>query len=129
MNRFFNIAKKVAEESPCQLKGRPWRHGAVLVKGGSVVSTGYNEIRRHSFASKFGYWSPEALHAELACVLGVDKSKTQGSKLYVVRIMGDGTLGMSKPCKHCQKALEYVGISRVYYSDKNGQMKRMKLGG
>lgn len=40
---FFNCASKLANESPL-----PYKHGAVLVKGGKILASGYNFWNFHA---------------------------------------------------------------------------------
>lgn len=46
-----------------------------------------------------------------------------GCDIYVIRLMRDGSLGMSKPCQTCLTMIQKMGIRRVYYSDANGDIK------
>jgi deoxycytidylate deaminase len=51
-------------------------------------------------------------HAEARLVKKLD----QGSVVYVVRILSNGTLANAKPCVNCQKVLRRRGIRRISYS-------------
>lgn len=112
--RFIDIAKKAALKSLFDRQ----RHGAVLVKGGSVIKIATNSGDYCSFGDKFRseQEGPASVHAELGCILGVDKSVTQGATVYVVRINNNGEFRLSKPCPMCEAAMRYVGIKKVYYS-------------
>jgi tRNA(Arg) A34 adenosine deaminase TadA len=114
IEKYFNHATQVATKSDY---GKI-RHGAVLVKGGSVISASCNKDKFSSFASKFrcSHTGPATVHAEIGCVHGVSRSKTSGSTLYVVRINRTGELRLSKPCPMCHEALKYCGIKKVVYS-------------
>lgn len=112
-NRFFRIAKKQAKKSQFP----KFRHGAVLVKGGSVISVSENKNQFCSFANRFvSHQGHGTIHAELGCVLGLDNSKTKDSVLYVVRLNNNNKLCMSRPCNMCQNVLRFVGIKKVFYS-------------
>ncbi len=81
--RFLEIAAKVADESTSP----DYRHGAVLVKGGSVISTSCNNPRLVNWANRFrshdcGHGTK---HAELGCLPGVGKKVRQNAQLYVPR--------------------------------------------
>jgi len=62
-SRYFKLAKKVAICS----QNTDYKHGAVLVKGGSVLNTCCNKNRLVSFASRFctEHDGTSTLHAEL----------------------------------------------------------------
>ena len=104
-------------------------HGAVLVKGGSVINASSNKDNSCSFGSRFR--DPDrgraTLHAELGCILNLDKSVTQGATIYVVRVGKRGDFKMSKPCPMCNGALKHVGIKKVFYTSDEGTLENYKL--
>ena len=115
--RYFNIARKTAL---CSAQ-TDYKHGAVLVKGGSVISTSCNKNRLVSFGSRFctEHDGIATLHAELGAILGLDRTVTEGATLYVARIGKDGGYRLSKPCSMCTAAMQHVGIKRVFWSIDN----------
>jgi tRNA(Arg) A34 adenosine deaminase TadA len=99
------------------------RHGAVLIKGGSLISRGYNKNSHCSFGGRFRNLfvkGEPTLHAELACVLGISRGKTSGATIYVVRLDKDDHLRMSKPCPMCMAALRFVGVNKVVFTTNDG---------
>ena len=112
--RYFDLAKRAAMESTY---GK-LRHGAVIVKGGSVVSFGFNKSNHCQFGQRFRHMDkgPATQHAEISAILGLPRSATQGADAYVVRINNDCDWRMSKPCPMCEQALRFVGIKRVFYT-------------
>ena len=110
---FLEIAEKISSRSDCRHK-----HGALLVSGGRIINSGHNRNKYCSFGQRFrGHGRGLAtVHAEISAVLGVDRSKTAGSDLFVAR---EGRK-LSKPCDMCIDVLRFVGISRVYYSMEDG---------
>jgi len=123
--RYIEFAKRVAEQSDY---GK-FRHGAVLVKGSSVRSISCNKHRHCSFGARFRKdgRGQATLHAELGAILGMERSTTQGSTVYVARINREGEARISKPCPMCEAAMRHVGVRRVYYTNKEGKIERMKL--
>jgi deoxycytidylate deaminase len=115
--RYFNLARKVAL---CSAQ-TDYKHGAVLVKGGSVINTSCNKNRLVSFGSRFctEHDGIATLHAELGAILGLDRTVTEGATLYVARIGKDGGYRLSKPCSMCSGAMQHVGIKRVFWSIDN----------
>ena len=124
--RYFELAGRISHQSDYGC----FHHGAILVKGGSIINVSSNKSSFCSFSARFR--SPNkgnaTLHAEIGTILGVDRSNTQGADVYVVRVNNGGKFRMSKPCSMCESAMKYCGISRVYYStsDEN-QFEMMKL--
>ena len=112
--RYFDLAKRAAMESSY---GK-LRHGAVIVKGGSVVSFGFNKSNHCQFGQRFRHMDkgPATQHAEISAILGLPRSATQGADVYVVRINNDCDWRMSKPCPMCEQALKFVGVKRVFYT-------------
>jgi len=101
----------------------------VLIKGGSVLNTATNKSNHCRFGARFRERGSgiATLHAELACILNLDRSITSGGTIYVVRVGKDGNYKMSKPCTMCEAALKHVGVSRVYYSTNDETLEIMKL--
>jgi len=113
-SRYFNIARKVAlcsEESPFQ-------HGAILVKGGSIINSSCNKQSFSSFGARFRTRQEgiATLHAELGAILGIDRNITEGATIYVCRVGKDNTYRLSKPCPMCTAAMLHVGIKRVFWT-------------
>ena len=57
-------------------------------------------------------------HAETHVLKKIPKDKRGKAKIYIMRIRKDGTLGLSKPCQHCEATLLEAGIKRknIWYS-------------
>ena len=112
--RYFDLAKRAAMESTY---GK-LRHGAVVVKGGSIVSFGFNKANHCQFGKRFRQTDKghATQHAEISAILGLPRSATQGADIYVVRINNDCDWRMSKPCPMCEQALKFVGARRVFYT-------------
>jgi len=114
IRRYMNLAKRVAYQSCFP----DYRHGAVLVKGGSVLNTAHNKSNFSSFGRRFrrAKNGKATVHAELGAILGLDRSITEGAVVYVARIGATGDFKLSKPCPMCHSAMKYVGVKRVVYT-------------
>lgn len=112
--RYLKLAMKVAKYSDSPV----YRHGAVLVKGGSVINLAANSQNTTSFGARFRHPDKGRAthHAEVASILGVPKSKTKGSILYVARINRKEEPMMSQPCPMCHDVLKHVGVKKVVYT-------------
>jgi deoxycytidylate deaminase len=109
---------------------------AVIVRGGSVLSVGYNKRTTNSFVDHFIEQSRgirdfcETTHSEMDAVLKARaKSDLRGSKIFVVRRKKDGSFGTARPCEICQKVLFSYGISRAIYSIDDRTYGVMKISG
>jgi tRNA(Arg) A34 adenosine deaminase TadA len=117
--RYLEIAEKIAKKS---IYGQ-FNHGAVLVKGGSIINTSFNKNKTSSFARKFRNVDRDGIatrHAELSCILNLNRSQTKGAVVYCVRIGRAGDLRISKPCSMCENALKFTGIKKIIYSTNDG---------
>ena len=123
--RFIDIAKKVAENSA----ETGYRPGAILVRGNSVLNASCNKNAYSRFGERFRRRDKgdATHHAELGCILGLDRSVTRGADVYVVRVGRSGNLLLSKPCDMCEAALRHVGVRRVYYSLNDGNFEFYRL--
>lgn len=110
---FLNLAQKAAGASECVQ-----RHGAVVVRGGSVLSIGVNKWRNDvALANDMmddGRSADVSVHAEIDALSRV--SNPAGATIYVARINKSGEPRLSKPCNRCAKALREAGITKVVYT-------------
>ena len=116
--RYVDIAKAVAGESTYP----SFRHGAVLVNGNAVINKSCNKYGYSRFAARFRRRDEgmATVHAELGSILNVDRAKTEGATVYVVRINNQGETLMSRPCNMCAAAMKHCGIKKVIYSTNEG---------
>ena len=105
------------------------KHGALLIKGGSVINASFNKDSYSSFGNRFRHQNcgRATHHAEIGCVLGIDRSKTEGATIYVVRINRSGDFRLSKPCSMCHEVLKYCGIKKVVYTVDENKIASYKL--
>ena len=124
--RHLDLAKKIAATS----NHNKSRHGAVLVRGGSILNFAKNSNRFTSFGQRFMSYDQDwhcTHHAEIGCILGVPKSVTKGSTIFVARVGKRGETRNSKPCHLCQAVLRHVGIKKAIYTTENDGYQCLKL--
>lgn len=97
------------------------RHAAAIVFKKKVLAIGKNQLKTHPMMLKHQTDEYKIyLHAEIDAIVktincyGSDILKR--SDLYVMRLTGGGNVGMSKPCKGCQSAIDAFGIKGVYWT-------------
>lgn len=118
VTNMFNICKKIAlaNTSPKKL----YNFGAVLVKGGSVISTGTNKPKTDpliDFLARQYKGVPQQCHSEIVALSGVQRHNIRGCSLYVARInVNDNSFRLAKPCSMCEAFLKQHKIRQVYYS-------------
>lgn len=116
VGRIMDLARRVAANSDAE----DFRHGAVLVRGHSVINVSFNKNSFCSFGSRFrqkeGMRGNATVHAEIGAILGVDRSITEGATVYVCRIGKCGGFKLSRPCAMCYQAMKFVGVRKVVWS-------------
>ncbi len=97
-------------------------HGAVVVKGGRVLGTGYNRSRNHpSIVSPEHIKTDCSIHAEESAIKDA-KYDVKGAILYVARVNRHGQDRDSKPCPRCLTLIKSSGIKRVIYTTNSGRV-------
>ena len=113
---FLSVARYFATKSTARNT-----HGAVVVKGGRVVGTGYNRNRNHPMIV-----SPEhiktncSIHAEESAIrdAGYD---VKNAVIYVARVSKNGEDRDSRPCPRCLDLINQSGIKRIVYTMQAGR--------
>ena len=111
---FLNIAKELASASKCVSK----QVGAVIVKDGRILSTGYNgtpagftnccDHWENEYTNEHHEWSKTyEIHAEMNAIIWAAREgiSIEGATIYV-------TL---EPCSECSKNVIASGIKRIVY--------------
>lgn len=107
------------------LKSRSkFRLGAVVVKRGRVISTGWNQMEKtHPLTLRYST-KPKillGLHAEIHAGLRAGL-KLPGSEVYVVRLYKDNSFATSKPCGMCENFLRAAQVRKVWFISFNGEL-------
>lgn len=91
-------------------------HGAVVVKGGRVLGTGFNRNRNHpKIVSPEHIKTDCSFHAEEIAIRESGEN-LKGAIIYVARVNRQGKDRDSKPCPRCISLIEEVGIKRIIYT-------------
>lgn len=108
---YLSVARYFASKS----KSRRM-HGAVVVKSGRVIGTGFNKDRNNPY-----YVSPEhikthcSVHAEVDAIRDANWN-VKGAVIYVARVNNNGMDRDSKPCIRCQSVIDEAQIKKVIYT-------------
>ena len=112
-----------------------FRLAATIVKAGKPIVTGFNSFQSNGFVDHYTakmrhIRNSHTTHAEMDAILKArNVTDLSGSKIYVVRIMKDGSFGMARPCCICEEILKNYGVQRAIYSigpNEYGVMKPQK---
>lgn len=106
----LNRARQVAKTSTCKTM-----HGAVIVKGGRVISVGVNSYRNHPLTVTTPS-SESSTHAEIAAMKACN-TDLRGCIIYIARVNRKGEDRMSMPCVECNKAIIKAGFKKIVYTN------------
>lgn len=104
----MNIAENFAELSHCERQ----KNGAVLVKDGRIISSGYNGTPSGSHnkcEDKNGNTKPNVIHAEINSILFCARNG--------VSSIGCDMFCTTSPCQTCATAIIQAGIENVYFKN------------
>ncbi len=110
-NYFMNIAKEVATRSTCDRK----HVGAIIVRGKTILSTGYNgSIRGLPHCDTVGHEMENGhcvrtIHAEANAIVQASRHgiRIENAEIYIT----------ASPCYNCFKMIANAGINRIYYGE------------
>lgn len=130
VERLLKVAHKATLSTPDTCK---FAVGAVIAMGSRVVSTGFNKQKTHPASpdrSEDGSHRMN-IHAEVDAICSLSreqKAKLNRCTIYVTRrrVQGNG-MGMSKPCPNCMKYLMQHGVKDVWYTNREGEPRYIRL--
>lgn len=121
--RVFQKAVKIAYSLCPTNREIRTSHVAFLIKSNVIEKIGINKKRTHPEISKHPYHEGHVgIHAELDCILKVDKEDLRNYKMLVLRVDRKNKLNISKPCPGCLSLIDQFNVGEVWYSDKNGEI-------
>lgn len=124
--KIFDKAIKIAKSFCPTNRELPTSHVAFLIKSKIIEKIGVNKKRTHPEISKHPYHEGYVgIHAELDCLLKLDKEDLSKYSMLVLRVDRKNKLNMSKPCKGCQSVLSQFNLKEIWYSDKDGNIIQM----
>lgn len=94
--------------------------GAVIVKSGKVIATGWNCYRKTSPDADTRY---RTIHAEFSCINNLTIEQLTGACMFIARVTNGGSLNMSKPCYACEALLKKLPLKRIYYTGRDGRIE------
>lgn len=107
--KYLRLAEQQAQSSNYER----WPVGAVLVRGGRLLTGASNSLRNPANMDGIQY-EECSTHAEVAAIRRA--KKTQGTTIYVARLMRTGGVGLAKPCSLCQTALIKAGVRQAIWT-------------
>jgi deoxycytidylate deaminase len=112
---FLSVARYFATKS----KSRN-THGAVVVKSGRVMGTGFNRDRNHPRIIDPDRIKMDcSFHAEEVAIRDAGEN-LKGAKIYVARVNKHGHDRDSRPCPKCLALIKLAGIKKIIYTSEKG---------
>ena len=119
---YLNVARYFATKSRSKNT-----HGAVVVKSGRVVGTGWNKTRNNpNIVSPEHIKSDCSYHAEQVAIREAGEYNVRGAIIYVARVNKSGHDRNSKPCLRCSDLIGRAGIKRVIFTTEAGEYNASK---
>ena len=108
---FMNIAKEVGTRSTCNRK----HVGAVIVRGKTILATGYNgSIRGLAHCDEAGH---EMDNTHCGRTIHAEANAIVQSARHGVRIEDSEIYITASPCYDCFKMIANVGIRKIYFGE------------
>lgn len=146
MHRYLKMAMEYAKSHEYD-QNMDYSLCAIIVRGGSIKSIGFNKQDVNSFVGHCELMARQNYHDSHRChhhhknyniqthaeLDAISRSRgkidLRGSKVYVVRLRRTGDYGMARPCSICENALYRYGIKQAFYSIDDTHYGQMKIKG
>lgn len=97
------------------------RMAAIVTYKKQIIGIGYNSLKTHPKQYHFSKReTKQHIHAEMAAIINAlsnSNNNLEGASIYVARVLKNNQPALAKPCPVCQKAIEFYGIKRVFYTE------------
>ena len=108
---FMNIAKEVATRSTCDRK----HVGAVIVRGKTILSTGYNgSIKGLDHCDEVGH---EMENTHCVRTIHAESNAIVQAARHGIRIEDSEIFVTASPCYDCFKMIANSGINKIYFGE------------
>jgi deoxycytidylate deaminase len=98
------------------------RHGAALTKGGKIYATGANNKRTYINRNVV-----TSVHAEIDAIrTSLNMGIYPSGDIWIIQYTRSGIFGQSMPCESCLRTIKKYNISRIFYTNGNGEITVMK---
>lgn len=111
---------------------KPYKHTktvSFLIYRGKVVNFGINSDKTSPMQNKYRLRTElkyienfiDKEHSEVNCLRKVDENiNFDKCELVIISKKRDGDFRLARPCEVCMSAIKDFGISKIYYTNKNG---------
>jgi deoxycytidylate deaminase len=107
------MKRAIALAHTSKYPNRTYRHAAVVMKNGNIISVGTNSYRNNPKVVDRKHCS---FHAEIVALKKAG-NKAKGSILFVARVGKNNRVALSKPCSSCSEYIKNAGVKKVYWTE------------
>ena len=125
MKRFVEIARVL---KPNNQTGQ-FFHVTFICHKRKTLAIGINNYHKVNIPNRWGDYLPSkndgpvryiaGVHSEISALIKLGLEDCSDLDFYNIRIGNNNQIGMSKPCKNCQRVLKQIGFKNLYYFDEN----------
>lgn len=116
-NAYLSVARYFAKKSSAKKM-----HGAIVVRGGRVLGTGFNKNRNNpNIVSPEHIKTDCSYHAEVMAIRDAGND-VRGATIYVARVSKIGEDRDSMPCPRCLSLIKETGIKRIIHTTSSGRV-------
>lgn len=105
-------------------------HATFIFKKRKTLAIGINNYNKVNLVSRWGEYLPckndgptryiAGIHSEISALIKNGLEDSSDLDFFNVRIGNNNQIGMSKPCKNCQRVLKQIGFKNLYYFNEFG---------
>lgn len=123
--KFFEVARGVSQLSDFSRT----KVGCIVVDGKRILSSGYNSNKTNPTQQRYNHYRnidvrfPAKVHAEVSALnslIGKKEIDFSRLKVFVYRELKDGTPACARPCVSCIRLIRDLGISKIFYTTRDG---------
>ena len=105
---------------------RRHRHFSFLCHRSNIIAFGYaQKAKTHTKAERWFQFN--SIHSEFDALRQVRLMDLTGCYLVNIRILLNGRLSLSRPCKCCARMITELGVRDIYYSQSDGSFGHMRI--
>ena len=100
-----------------------------------TLAIGINNYKKVNVPNRWGEYLPSknegpvryiaGIHSEISALIKLGLEDCSDLDFYNIRIGNNGQIGLSKPCKNCQRVLMQIGYKNFYYLDGQGKISAL----
>lgn len=107
-------------------RSHTYKHVSILVKSGRILAIAYNRNDRPG-RLRYAFYGNKGWHSELNVLYKFKPEEVKDAILYTIGVNSNGNLVLGCPCSQCQELIKLYKLRAVYYLNKAGEIKQLKI--